>query len=358
MTSGYGLREYLLEKLLSGDSTPTLLVGDVGVGKSTIVEEAIIDLAKHFGREWYIIRNDVSIPQVKSGSAVLLYVDLIAVDVFELRGIPDKSVSGIFKYQFPPLHAILSRQDIYVAILFDDVDYVRNKSVISALNKILLNKVIFGVERDVPIFLTGNSDYNLNDAILSRIERIEVDVPSVDDWIKYMDEFYDGIWFRPIGEFLKENPAYIGVEKANGRISCPRQWTNLALRLYKLSMISDLTPEKIYRVARGYVVEQHANELFKWLVVSSSNVTGDEVFDEQVFNSLTPTERVFAIEKAVAKYGNDVKELLRIINVLSNVSVEYLFVLLMKLDKKTKQKLVGYLPKEVASLLVKYSALK
>lgn len=207
------VRKILVEKIKSDDWTPVILLGDVGVGKTTVFRL----VAKDVGLNYYSINVGYK-------------------DGWELKGYPVTAENFTVYMPF-----WWQKQYSYDSIIvFDDISNVKNYSVFDAiieiidnysLNEYRLENVLIGFTANLP-HQSRLAD-KIPEPILGRSEVYEIDKFIVDEWIEFMGEEYGTKWFMDIGGFLKTYPAYLYVNETDYVIS-PRTWTLLSVRLHKL----------------------------------------------------------------------------------------------------------------------------
>lgn len=349
---GYGLRRFLVEKWLSGDLKPVMLVSrGVGVGKSSIVYESARDYAEVLGLDFYVV-NDEEVVDVKGGGVCLVDFDLLTVEAYDLRGIPVPD-GDVFRYVFHNVRRLLENKDLHIILFFDDVSWVRNVSVRVALNRVVLKRVLAGVRLHERTFIVGacNLNVRLEEPVRDRFEWVEVGEPSVEDWLRFMDEFYGDGWFKEVGMFLSVYPDALMYKGSRELVfDSPRGWSDLAVRLYKLERYKGRLDElEILNIARGYVSSESASKFVAWLKVRSEVGDDVDVYFEDVsrYMGLRTELRVFVLEQYLSKNKNNLIRLRDVLVRLYDVSREEFVLAWSLLDGRVKRELIKLLPKNI-----------
>ena len=193
-----------------------LLLGSTGIGKS----ENINKLAK-----------ELKLP--------LLELDLSIVEPVDLLGLPSAKENS---FEYLPVKNLYDTVIKQPGILFlDELTNVQRTDVLSAALRIVLDRRI-GVHKlheKTIVIAAGNrlEDSSLATEmpvpLINRFVVLEVDKPSVEDWINYMSDNYEE-WDRSTAAFLSKFPTYlhhvpVGVTQTLEQVATPRSWTKLAL---------------------------------------------------------------------------------------------------------------------------------
>ncbi len=224
-----------------------LLLGPPGIGKSEGVEEAAREIAKELGKEF--IDYDESIAQeiLSNPDKYFVFVDfrLTEVEPTDLIGYP-REVDGAVTYK-PLLWAkVLSKCS---GILFlDEITNVNRIDTQSASYKPVRDyKAGFTkFSKGVLVVAAGNrpEDSSISNflpaPLVNRFIKIEVDIPTISDWVEYMNRTYES-WDRSTYAYLKLfSSDFIKLPKEAETLEnypTPRTWTQVAL-------IDDITKEE------------------------------------------------------------------------------------------------------------------
>jgi len=89
--------------------------------------------------------------------------------------------------------------------------------------------------------------------LIDRSAVFEVTRVSVDGWIAYMNEVYGNRWEHAIAAYLALNPGelYVADWTKPGCIQTPRDWTFVAVRLYSLQLLRNLSMRRASRHLQG-----------------------------------------------------------------------------------------------------------
>ena len=352
--SGYSLRKYLFEKWISGDTSATLLVSDaVGIGKSSIVREAVMDLARYWNLEFHEI-SDESPEFPEKPSVIFMSFNLLTTDIIDLRGVP--KISGNTYYLVPSKLSRIFEFGFPLVVLFDDVSWVRNASVRSALFRIILNREFQGVRFHDKTFLvaTANNNLKLEEPLRDRFEWVEVGNPSVVDWIGYMNEVYGSEWYRTVGAFLTAFPSALYWKPDQKHLSVfdsPRSWSLLSRRLYLLEKYRErlLEPKEILSIAKGFVSSESAGKFVAFLSTKLLSQDPEQYFkDIHKFETLDFSQKALLIESYFANVNNS-SDALEGLMFLYDVSREYFVLAWSFLKPDIKQKVLSRLPNNILS---------
>jgi len=321
------LTQLLIRLYNSKPKLSILLIGKHGVGKSTIVRDVAMYLAKSKGKYFVEISKlttgyakikneegkDVYISQAdvyRNPNKFFLFYDLRLTELEpqDLMGLP--RITGLYisstesksitTYAPPSWAMLLSISGIDGILFLDEITNVQRTDVISAAYKLFLDKssgnlrfsenvMVVSAGNPVPATQEESTRYGVANALpaplLNRVIVFEVLPPTVEEWRAYMDETYtkDGkrTWDYTVYEFLKayeRQYSWYGSEVLRTQYGIyeneptPRSFTNLALisgQLYD-------HPEQLESVAiglLGYVVGKKFVEFVK----SKKSVTAQEL---------------------------------------------------------------------------------
>jgi len=319
------LTQLLIRLYNSKPKLSILLIGKHGVGKSTIVRDVAMYLAKskgkYFveisklttgyakikneeGKDVYILQADV----YRNPNKFFLFYDLRLTELEpqDLMGLP--RITGLYisstesksitTYAPPSWAMLLSIPGIDGILFLDEITNVQRPDVISAAYKLFLDKssgnlrfsenvMVVSAGNPVPATQEESTRYGVANALpaplLNRVIVFEVNPPDIEEWRQYMDETYtkEGkrTWDYTVYEFLKayeRQYSWYGSEVLRTQYGIyeneptPRSFTNLAL------ISGQLHDEQLESVAiglLGYVVGKKFAEFVK----SKKSVTAQEL---------------------------------------------------------------------------------
>ena len=319
------LTQLLIRLYNSKPKLSILLIGKHGVGKSTIVRDVAMYLAKskgkYFveisklttgyakikneeGKDVYILQADV----YRNPNKFFLFYDLRLTELEpqDLMGLP--RITGLYisstesksitTYAPPSWAMLLSIPGIDGILFLDEITNVQRPDVISAAYKLFLDKssgnlrfsenvMVVSAGNPVPATQEESTRYGVANALpaplLNRVIVFEVNPPDIEEWRQYMDETYtkEGkrTWDYTVYEFLKayeKQYSWYGSEVLRTQYGIyeneptPRSFTNLAL------ISGQLHDEQLESVAiglLGYVVGKKFAEFVK----SKKSVTAQEL---------------------------------------------------------------------------------
>lgn len=245
------VKELIKKLYLGGSRQSILLLGGVGIGKTTAVHEIADEIAKELGME--CIRYDASLDDSEyDGKFVLVSLKLNEIEPCDLVGVPDKK-DKYFEYKPPKWAYILSKNK---GILFlDEITTVQRADVESVMNQLLLDKLAGFVElnEDVLVIGAGNRPEHtslarkLASSIINRVMKLDVECATVEEWGEWMTKKYGDNWDKSVYAFLLSARNFFvmkGEPETLDAFATPRQWSELALKLSKIEL-SDREKEAV-----------------------------------------------------------------------------------------------------------------
>ena len=182
--------------------------------------------------------------------------------------------------------------------------------------------------------------------LLNRTTKVDVEPPSVDEWIDYMFKTYGDNWRKEIAAFLKAFPKYL-LGKPTGEetlepFPTPRAWTTLAT----------MPPEKVAKYAAGIVGSEAAAALFSFL--KNTPLTFEElVRDPSRFRELERPERKYVTLLHLAVNANRLlREGWNIIEWLADNDREALATLIALMPEDARLELITRLPQDKLDALI------
>ena len=231
------------------------LVGAPGIGKTEIVRQKAAQMAKERGLKFVDLREatDEEILEVmKHAEEYCVFYRIAAPHLIpEDLGIPNKNINGLKYAEVIPqkVLAVLSAPNLGCGVLFiDEITNVQREDVMTLLFTLILEKEAswyLKLNKNVMVIAAGNPPEWSTVANplplpmrMGRLIPVRVAPPTVEDWVKYMDETYGNAWERTIGAYLMMYPGdFIAPPSDDDGFTAtpsPRSWTKLALLLPKL----------------------------------------------------------------------------------------------------------------------------
>jgi len=291
------LEDYLLRLYKAGainhSRQAVLLLGPPGIGKSMTCWSLAKRIAKSLNKE-FIDYNDDEAPNILAEpERYFVFVDfrLTECEPSDLLGIP-RDVDGSSRY-LPLLWARCLSKSAGL-LLLDELTNVQRPDVITAAYKLIFDRKAGFVKfhEDVFIVACGNRPEHsavatmLPTPLISRLNVIDVDPPSVDDWAEWMTKTYGDGWDKRCYAFLKrfEDENYlIKVPRATETLDpypVPRTWTSLATLMAK-----GVQDKETIRGLVGYEVGTKFDAFLKVRVDINELINNPEVFHELEFDA-------------------------------------------------------------------------
>jgi len=348
-TGGNVLRPIQLTQLLirlynSKPKLSILLIGKHGVGKSTIVRDVAMYLAKskgkYFveisklttgyakikneeGKDVYILQADV----YRNPNKFFLFYDLRLTELEpqDLMGLP--RITGLYisstesksitTYAPPSWAMLLSIPGIDGILFLDEITNVQRTDVISAAYKLFLDKssgnlrfsnniMVVSAGNPVPSTQEESARYGVANPLpaplLNRVIVIGVEAPTVDQWKEYMDREYGTDWDTTVYEFLLAHPEFSweNTSRRNYQVyenePTPRSYTNLAL----ISMQLRDNNEQLKSAAIGLIGSIAGEAYYKFVTETKKSVTAEQLLKDPQLLFTTNFRREELVELAHA----------------------------------------------------------
>ena len=296
------------------------LIGPPGIGKTEIVRQKTMELAKARGLKFIDLREatDEEIRNVmEHANEYCPFYRISATNIVpEDLGIPNKNVDGLKYAEIIPqkVLAVLSSPNLACGVLFiDEITNVQREDVLTLLFTLILEKEAswyLKLNRNVMVIAAGNPlewSTVANPLPLplrmGRLIPVRVSPPTVEEWIKHMNETYGDNWERAIGAYLMMYPSDFIVPPTEDdgftAVPSPRSWTKLALLLPKL-LKNNMNKDFIEQTIIGHVgpkvgIKVAALVLAKVDVQDAVNAV---MKDPSTFASLDETKKLLVISAA------------------------------------------------------------
>ena len=225
-----------------------LLIGAPGIGKTEVIMQKAREEAERLGKVFVDLReaSDQLIEDIfKNPGKYYVYLRVVAPHIFpEDLGIP-RERSQYVEFLPPKMLKILTLPEIHGVLFIDEITNVQRDDQISMYYSLILEKEAgfqLRLSRNIKIILAGNPPEwseivrPLPKPLRNRMTIVEVSAPTVDEWIKYMNDRYGDRWEKLCAAYLKVYPEDLIKPPQNDfdNYPTPRSWTQLALKLYEL----------------------------------------------------------------------------------------------------------------------------
>jgi DNA polymerase III delta prime subunit len=303
-----------------------LLLGEPGIGKSTIVKEAAKEIAEKMGKEFIEMKiakdSDIKsyadidkIIENKDKYYVFVDIRLSSIEPADLQGIPDMS-KEYFVYKAPAWAYVL--KECSGMLFLDEITACNRDDILSAAFQLVLDRrsgeCYFN--DNVTIIAAGNNPKEssvarlLPSPLTNRFAIFEIEAPKVEDWVKYMDNKYDEEKINKlvIGFLLSNKDIFREIPKESETLNqypTPRTWEQLALALCNFEHVSKNEKAK-YDLIASFVGKEAATR-FKAFVDLESKIKLDELIQDpdKIYN-LTMSEKLMVF-LLLANKASDLK---------------------------------------------------
>jgi len=341
----------------------TLLLGAPGIGKTAVIEQYARKKAVELKRKFVDLKKDQNLEKVlKEPEKYFTYLRIIATHIFpEDCSIPRENGSYLV-FKSPLTLKVLEKTKGIVFI--DEINNVKREDQRVLFYSMIQEKEIgwnLKLSDEQVIIAAGNPPEYSADAsdlpnpLLNRMTVLEVDPPTIDEWIQYMKRFNHD---TRVDAYLKFNEAEEGggaflriPEEPEGleNFPSPRSWTNLAVKLYKIK------DEKIIpHIAAGCIGKEEAG---KFVAFMRTNVPTVEelLYKPQLWDSLD-LQGKYLISTAIANKIDSLIKNSRFDKLLGKMENEFIIltVKLVPIDKRIyvlKNTTLAQIVKELAKEL-------
>ena len=231
-----------------------VLIGPPGIGKTVAVEDFALSLARSHGIPLFEAEDVDSISEFKrkcpDGNCVLyVYLNVNTSLPVDISGIPEKFTDNGETYvRWVPLNVWLAcRYARYCIVFIDEFNTVENPDMQAAVMRMLgecrAGNVHLGCGKKTDGFTivvaAGNPPTHSSIAqeppaplMGGKVIKVNVEPPTLQEWIIYMHDKYGGNWCPRIASFLAMNPTYFAQTPPEARTinayPTPRGWDSVA----------------------------------------------------------------------------------------------------------------------------------
>ena len=352
-----------------------LLIGPPGIGKTEVIEQFAIQEAKNEGRifiNFHEVKNriDVILDIINYPDRYYIYVDLVVTTLNpeDLLGYPKvHNVNGFtfFTYEPPIWARLLSLDNISGLLFIDELTNVNRPDVIAAAYKVVLERKVGFVKlnNNVRIIAAGNAPEHSSIAkllptpLINRLIKIDVEPPTIDEWINYMRNRFGDNWDKRVVAYLNTFPEDF-IELPNevetlDNFATPRSWTKVALlnldsSRYTLELLIGILGKRIGTKFYAFITKP-IPEVIELL-------NNPEIFNK--FDNEQKAMICWSISQFLEKNIHEIissKEILlklkNLFNYLKDVSMEYIVLILKMLRKDIKRFLLNIPELELIDLV-------
>ena len=228
-----------LVKIYYHKKTPIFIYGGFGIGKSFVIKEVAVNIAKEKGKEfidWNKINSKEKRTLINNTKGKFIFCDIrtTQIEPSDLRGLPLFNGDKDFVDWKPNLiFSLLSEKDADGILFFDEMNNA-SPMVMASLYQIFLDRAIgeISINKDVGIISAGNrigvdkaNVFEVPAPLKDRMGEVELSIPSVDEWIENF-ALPNNINGRIIA-FLKFKSSYLYLvdDKNRDKSATPRGWS-------------------------------------------------------------------------------------------------------------------------------------
>jgi hypothetical protein len=337
------------------------LVGPPGIGKTEVIYQKASAEASRKNKIFVDLRNidNVKFENIlKYPQGYYVYYRIIATHVFpEDLGIP--RIQGNNGHDFveflpPKVLKILSIPQIEGVLFIDELSNVQRDDQIAMLYSLLQEKEaswIFKLSPKIKIICAGNNPEwseivrELPKPLRNRLIILNVESPSLDEWLQYMEKQYGDKWDKFTYGYLKLYPSdFLKNTEASENYPTPRSWTNLALLLYNIQ-----DEEIIDELAVGCLGKEVGS---KFTSIRRTKLTEEEINSILAFPSkfgeLNMNKKLLVLYSVASRITpQNYKQYLGFLNYLEKER-EFLILIISMMSKEVKTIII----KEMKSVLV------
>ena len=232
-----------------------VFIGNPGIGKTVGVEDFARRLAEQNGIPFYEAEDVDDVRQFAEencpgGNCVLyIYVNVNTALPVDLAGIPEKfRADGDVYVRWVPLNVWLAcRHAKYCIIFIDEFNTTENPDMLAAIMRMLgecragnvhlgcgkkRNGFTVVVAAGNPPSVSGLAMEPPSPLLGGKVVKIDVEPPTIPEWITYMHDKYGDNWCPRVASFLAMNPHYFSHTPSEPRTltpyPTPRGWDAVA----------------------------------------------------------------------------------------------------------------------------------
>ena len=260
-----------------------LLLGPPGIGKSESIRQLAQEIAQKLNLQFIEYDDLIADKILQNPNKYFVFVDfrLTECEPSDLLGIPRSDTQYV---EFKPLKwaYVLSKT---AGILFlDELTNIQRDDVKAVAYKLLLDRKAGFVKlnNDVIIISAGNSpEYSsianaLPSPLINRLVVINVEKPTLDEWLNYMNVHYGDSWCKRIYAYLMLNSQeFIKVPDSTETLvnyPTPRSWTKLAVTLTN-NYLQIYDSEEVKTLSIGFLGEEVGLKVAKFLLLNIPTIS-------------------------------------------------------------------------------------
>ena len=299
---------------------PIYIWGKTGIGKSEVVRQKAIELAKIKGRE-YVEWNKTSLEEKKEllehpeKYFVLFDIRLSQMDPSDLRGIPSmNSDIDYSRWKIPMWEYLISKKDADGIVFFDEVN-LAPPSIQSASYQIILDRAIgeISLSNNILCIAAGNRTedranvFDLPDPLQNRFTHVTLKPPKIIagepdyGWLKWA--INNKIDSRIIA-FLQMRPNLLNPEretKSDDRaFPTPRSWGKYCNALINKIDSKDLN--KISRYASISIGSAVASEFVSFIKMQQTIPIKEILKNPEKASEITQLDMLYALQSLMVEW--------------------------------------------------------
>jgi len=329
-----------------------VLSGRPGIGKTEIIMTKAREEAERLGKIFIDLRDadDETLDDIIENPQKYYIFIRIPVShlVPEAFSVPERNlVKKFVEFLTPKEIKILSLKGIYGVLFIDELTNYYDIAQLNALLSIFQEMEVgytIRLSKNIKVVSALNPPrYNsasreLPESLRGRIKVYEVDPPTILEWGEYMNKRYGDEWEKLVLAYLKVYPQDFAPDEQHDPISvtpltCPRQWTDLALALYRYRNVSQEVKEEIVKAHLSKDVATKFNALYR------TNIDIVRALEEisrnpEVFNKYDPSPKILVSYAVAQRPLDELKEkFMSFFKWLSENDREFMMVIVMMMDK-------------------------
>ncbi len=241
------IRNYVKKMYHTNEKYPILVLGESGIGKTTAVREAAMELASELRKEFIQYDDSVSDQILKNPEKYFVLTQFVMSEAepSDFLGFP-RDCGDVIKYK--PLQWIRVMSKCAGMLLIDEFTNETRSDLQSACYKLIESKTagFTKLNDEAIIVCTGNAPEHSSIAtqlpapLVSRCVIISADPSNMDEWALWMNARYGDAWDKRLYAFCKSfestNPNIISTPQIQATLEaypCRRSETKLALLMHQ-----------------------------------------------------------------------------------------------------------------------------